>query len=236
VNYIGKAVRLPTRFLTGMDELFKQVNYRAYLRDEAMQEAFSNKLQPGTSQWSDFVDNYVRDGFTTGGQAKSETALQMARRSTFTQDFVEGGVMQKVSSMVNAHPWLRTILPFVKVPTNILKTFRDMTPGLNMLSSEFRSEFFHSDPTIAADARGRAAVGSAFWAIAVSAAASGRITGGGPKDPELRSRMLESGWQPYSLVIKDANGRKQYIEYKRYEPLAYLFGMAADTADVLGQQ
>ena len=61
-------------------------------------------------------------------------------------------------------------------------------------------------------------------------AAEGMVTGGGPKDKQLRQEMMMTGWQPYSFKIGDT-----YYSYARIEPLGSLFGMAADAADLIGQ-
>jgi hypothetical protein len=232
INYLGKAIRLPTRFLTGMDELFKQVNYRAWLRDEAYQEAFRQGLHNDPQEFASFVNRYMEDGFGKLGQAANESALLKAKQATFTQDLVEGSLVKTISDGVQKHPILRTVIPFIKVPTNLLKTARDFTPGLNLMFKDFREQFFSPDAMIAADARGRAAVGTAFWSLAAGAAVSGTITGGGPKDPELRAAKMATGWRPYSLAVPGKNGQITYVDYRRMEPLAMLMGLSADFAEV----
>jgi hypothetical protein len=232
MNWMGNAIRLPTRFLTSADELFKQVNYRAYLREEAYRDAMQRNILPGSQAFADHVDAYVRDGFTELGQGTDDLALKMAKRATFTQDFVEGSLMDTISGAVSKHPVLRATIPFVKVPTNIAKTVRDFTPGINLMFKEFRNEFFHVDPVIAADARGRAAAGVAFWSIAVGGAMSGKFTGGGPEDRKQRDALMATGWRPYSIVTENSDGSKSYIEYRRLEPFGMLLGLAADFTDV----
>jgi hypothetical protein len=61
-------------------------------------------------------------------------------------------------------------------------------------------------------------------------AAEGLITGGGPKDKRLLEQLKMTGWQPYSIRVGDT-----YYSYARTEPLGSLIGLAADTADIIGQ-
>lgn len=234
VDFAGKAIRMPSRFLTGMDELFKQLNYRAYLHAEAYDQALKNGIKDGNA-FTQFIENYMKDGFDNLGRAKNDVALNMARRSTFTQEFTEGSFMRDATNFIGKHPSLRHVLPFVRVPTNVMRLFRDFTPGVNMMFKSFRNEFFHADPLIRADARGRAAMGAAFWITAGSLAAGGMITGGGPSDPNLRKQLLATGWRPYSFVTNNQDGTKEYTEFRRMEPVATLMGMAADYHEISQQ-
>jgi hypothetical protein len=227
VDWLGKAVRLPSRTLTGADEFFKQLNYRAWLRDEAYQEAMKQGLETNPQRFAQFVGQYIEDGFDAEGRAKSDLALRKAKEATFTQDLLPNSLTSTISNAALKHPMLRQVIPFIKVPSNLLKTARDFTPGVNFLFKEFRDQFFSSDAAVAADARGRAAVGTAFWTLAGGMALSGQITGGGPKDPERRNALMATGWRPYSIKVGD-----QYLDYKRGEPFSMLLGLAADFAEI----
>jgi hypothetical protein len=39
---------------------------------------------------------------------------------------------------------------------------------------------------------------------------------------------MESGWQPYSFVLDNADGTKQYLSFQRLDPYGMFFGLAAD--------
>lgn len=226
VDALGKLIRLPTRMLTGVDEFFKQINYRAYLRDEAINEAQRLGIKDA-GEMAGFVGKFMRDGFTDSGAAKYDPALLMAQRATFTQDLVEGSLSSDLSKLASRHPLVRNIVPFVKVPVNIMKTFRDYTPGLNILFKEFRDQLTHPDSAIRSSAWGRLALGGAFWTAAYGHAAAGHLTGNGPSDPKLKQALMDTGWQPQSFVMDTPNGKK-YISYKRLEPFAMILGLVAD--------
>jgi hypothetical protein len=130
---------------------------------------------------------------------------------------------------------VRLIMPFVKTPTNIFRRAVQMTPGLNLIQTEFRKMALSADPLERATAAGRTALGGMFWTTAIGLASSGKLTGGGPSNPEERNAKLAAGWQPYSVEITGRTGKKSYISYKKLEPFAYFLGLAADWSDAAGQ-
>lgn len=68
-----------------------------------------------------------------------------------------------------------------------------------------------------------------MWTGAAMLAAEGHITGGGPVDPELKSQLMATGWQPYSVKVNGV-----YVSYNRLDPFASFLGLAADFSNVNG--
>jgi hypothetical protein len=166
-----------------------------------------------------------------GGSNKE--ALDYAREATFTQSLATetwagwpsfGELVQRMA----AHPVMRgTVLPFVKVPTNLFRAGIDATP------LAFARAQFHADVRAggerAASAIGRMSLGTTMLIGATLAASEGQITGAAPGDKELRDRWLESGRQPYSLKYTDAEGKTHYVSFQRLDPyMGMLFGITAD--------
>jgi hypothetical protein len=60
------------------------------------------------------------------------------------------------------------------------------------------------------------------------------LTGGGPGNEEERKRLVEAGWQPYSIITTREDGTKVYTSYRRLEPLGTLLGLTADFANIAG--
>jgi hypothetical protein len=234
MDYLGKTIRLPTRFLTGADEFWKVLNYNAFIREEGFKDAMERGLQPGSQEFGDYVARFVKDAFDNKGGALDQRALEYAKKAVFQGQFPQGSFMKDFSNLVAKHPALRLITPFIRVPTNIAKNFGELTPMLNLAFTDFRNAFLGrvADRDLVYEARGKMAVGAVAWMLATGMALSGKITGGGPKDPELRNQMLASGWRPYSIVIPDADGKPQYIEYLRLEPFATIASLAANFNDV----
>lgn len=73
VNFMGETVRLPSRFLMGTDEFFKQLNYRAAAKSELYYRGRTRGLEGAD------LTNYIAENFgrtiTDGGSALSEGAV-----------------------------------------------------------------------------------------------------------------------------------------------------------------
>lgn len=230
VDALGALVRMPTRVLTTADELFKQANYRAAVGSLASEEAarlgISGKELPG------FLENYMRQSYDELGRGINEDALRYAQEATFTQSPMAGSITADFMNFLGKHPGLRPIVPFVKVPTNMLREFAQYTPGLNLLQKNFRQGLFSSDPLVKSQTWGKLAVGGAGSYMVYQAAANGSITGAGPVEPKQREALMSTGWRPYSFVVDNADGTKSYIDYRRIDPAASLIGLVADVAEV----
>ncbi len=100
INFAGEVTRMPQRFLTGTDEFFKQLNYRAAAKSRLYFEARKLGLEGET------LAKHVADEFdkiiTKGGQRYSEAAvyrqaiaeaeakgLQDAEKDSFVDAYVE---------------------------------------------------------------------------------------------------------------------------------------------------
>jgi hypothetical protein len=130
----------------------------------------------------------------------------------------------------NEHPLLRgTILPFVKVPANLLREGMSYTPGVAQMRKQFWADMAAGGER-ASEAMGRMATGSVILGGATLLAVEGRITGGAPTDIDVRSRMYDKGWQPYSFVFGDKDGEKTYVPFARFDPYGLLFGIVGDIA------
>ena len=220
VDLLGEVARLPSRFLTAEDELFKAVGYRMELNAQAFRTATAEGLsgEALARRVSDIVENPPENIHLA--------AVDTARYQTFTKPLGETG--QKVQQVLRAYPALRLIAPFVRTPTNIMKYVGERTP-LAVLSRDIRADIA-SGGARRDLALARIGLGSMTMAAAAEMTASGALTGGGPKDPGMRQILRNTGWQPYSVKIGDT-----YYSYGRLDPLGMLLGLAADTAEIMGQ-
>src|SRR5438046_2373160 len=131
----AQALRFPTRLLGASDEFFKQLSYRAKVSAQAAREGMdavkSGKITQGE------LDGFISDKFKAAfdektGAALNEDALKFAEVSTFTQSLDRptwlGNWAEGISSL-SSHPALRgTVLPFIRVPSNLLRQVFDYTP------------------------------------------------------------------------------------------------------------
>ena len=257
VDFIGVAARIPGRFLKAEDEFFKQMNYRAKVMAQAAREAgelvAGGQLDPkklvdytdGTNVTKiSEVEKYIQDRFKAAfnptGTGADKAAKEYAREITYTQDLNAiktyewfGNPGARLRAFASGHPWLRgAVLPFIKVPTNLLRAVGDYTPPIAILKKEGMDILTGQqvDPQKRAAFVGRLATGTALWSAATLLAYEGRITGSAYGDKDMRNRQLESGWQPYSFVFDGPNGKKEYVSFSRLDPYGSFFGLAADWA------
>lgn len=228
VDWLGTVIRLPSRFLTTGDELFKQLNYRASAYAVVTKEASERGLKG--LELANYIETRFQE-FFENGKGIDPAALREAKISTFQEDLIQGSIAASSASFISRHPTLRLIMPFVKTPINILKQATFRTPGINLLLESYRGEL-KAGGSRAARARGQLAFGGILWGSAIALALSGRITGRGPsgKDHQKRQALMLSGWRAYSIKV----GNK-YIGYDRLDPWGAFFGIAADVAE-LGPQ
>lgn len=151
-----------------------------------------------------------------------------------------GPFVQKLQHLINQPlnlpllgetPILKFIDPFVHISSNILKqTFLQRTP-LGLLSPELRADLAGKNGPVAADtAAGRMLVGSAYALMYGSLAASGYITGAGPKEPKEADAWRRLGKQPHSVLIGDT-----WHQTNRLGPMGLHMSVAADLYGIAHQ-
>lgn len=235
----AQALRFPTRLLGASDEFFKQLSYRAKVSAEAAREGM-DAVKSGSIQQHEldnFIETKFKAAFNKDGAALNKDALAYAEQATFTQDLDRptwfGNFAQGISSL-SSHPALRgTVLPFIRVPSNLLRQVLDYTPVVGQLRKKFLVDM-QAGGSQASEALGRMTVGSGLWVGAGMLALNEKITGAAPKDPELAAAQKATGWRPYSYVSTDDKGNKVYTSFNRLDPFASFLGLAADYAQISG--
>lgn len=228
-----KFLGLPTRSLGVMDELFKQVTYRSKVLAEAHVAAAAEGLSG--KELSQRVQQALLDAFDDAGRGVNLSAVQEAKIATFSQELLPNTLGSGTQYLAQNVPLVRVILPFIKTPTNVLRYGQKLTPGLNMLQTEYRQMLSGKvGPEAQAQAIGQLSMGSLYLGAAALLATSGFITGGGPSDRRQQQLLKQAGWQPYSFVTLDEKGNKRYTSYGKYDPVAMPLGIVADMVDASG--
>ena len=238
---VEKIIETPTRFLSASDEGFKQLNYRAAVYAQAVAEGIrkglSKKKKFKTADGKSYseLDKYVEDRFDEAflpnkeANPKFKRALEYAQENTFTKALGQGTLGKSVQSAVNQVPVLRQIMPFVRTPVNIARAVWDRSP-LGIFRKQFREELFSNNPTIKAQAVGKQVMGGALFTSAIVLAWNGLITGGVPRDKNIRRQKFDTGWRPYSFKLGDT-----YYSYERLDPMGMFFGLVADYATIANE-
>jgi hypothetical protein len=204
--------------------------------DEARQAGKINTPEDADRIHKDFMqENYEA---VEGFKDIADSALDYAREATFTRPLNKDaggleGVSAKWQTIVNSHPYLRILTPFVRTPVNLMLFFGQRFlpaagyfPLGNKLHKRFAEDMASKNPQLRAEATGRFATGAAMFGAAAYMVMNGNITGGGPTDPEQRKTMELAGWQPYSIRIGET-----YYSYKRFDPFSTFLGIVADSVE-----
>jgi len=222
VDFLGAGVRLPGRALMAEDELFKAIGYRMELNAQAYRMATDEGLK-GTNLAKRIME--IKSDPETLAPNVHAAAVDASRYQTFTKP-LESKLLQALSKTDSAA--LRVVVPFIRTPTNIVKFAFERTPLAPFMKS-VRTDI--AGGGAARDlALARISLGSMTMATVATLAASGQITGGGPTSPKLKAHLYNQGWQPYSVKVGDT-----YYAYGRLEPIGMLFGLAADSTEIMGQ-
>ncbi len=248
-------VTLPGRTLMASDEFFKGINYTNELVAEATRTgivSYDAALKAGkTIADADAIQKAAVDQFLLEPPAYIS---QLAEVGTFTQK-LEGRIGQFQTATTPNTPAafaLRTQIPFISTPVNVMSEALQRTP-LAPLTSSFRQAIAKGGKE-ADMAMTKVGLGSAALYGFSEFATSGMVTGSGPGEKGTREAMIRQGWQPYSFVLdfdeKDEGFRqalsafpgnvrfgsgdysgKVYLSYQGMEPIGALLAMSADYID-----
>ena len=242
----GKAVRIPFRFLGAEDQFFKGIGYRQSVNGLAYREA--NKLGLTGRKKAQFINdvkdadlsilqNRRRLAINEGQQEKAaeiakqidtidkvrQAARDSARYQTFTN--TAGPIAQGIKNFVSRYPEFRFIVPFINTPANIITFALERTPAAPLLQRY--KDAIRKGGADADIARARMIMGTGVMSYVTYLGTQELITGRGPNDPAA-NRIWRENHQPYSIRV----GNRWYA-YNRVEPLGVLFGLGADTAEII---
>jgi hypothetical protein len=251
MNYV---TTLPGRSLMSADEFFKGINYTYELSAETARlgiNTFDEALKRGDSiadalkAKTDAMDNFLLD--------PPDYISGLAETGTFTQK-VEGfaATLQNIKPNTAMGFALRTQLPFVSTPVNVMGESLSRTPFAAFTPSFYSA--MKQGGKEADMAMTKVGLGSAAIYGFSQMATGGAITGAGPGEKGTRQAMERQGWQPYSFVF-DVSGiqedtrqlfsqfpdmvrfgsgdyaGKVYLSYQGMEPVGALMAMSADYVD-----
>jgi hypothetical protein len=224
------AMGFPTRALGAVDEAVKTTVYKSHVAGLAWEEGAKQGLSGAP------LDQYIKGRLAGSvdefGRATDVVAKLEAQTSTFSQDLLPGTLGKGVQSFVSMFPPAKLVLPFVKTPTNVLRMGIKYSPILNLAQTEYRQMIrgeLGADRQ--AQAFGQMVVGSLLMTTAAYLVSSGRFTGGGPANKQLKAELVAKGWQPYSIITKNADGTNSYFPLGRFDPYGLPFGIIADLQD-----
>ena len=219
--------RIPTRLLEFEDTFFKVMAKRMSI----YQQAYRSGKTKGLS--GDELSNHIGDYVFNPPDAAVKQTDSHAKYITLQTDLDNVG---KGINAIRKIPGMRYFLPFFKTPYNAFKYAAiDRGPiGFFYGETAAAMKAAKAPGASAADkaagqmAQAKLFVGNATGAAVFMMAKNGEVTGGGPTDPDLRSALRRTGWQPYSIKVGNT-----YYSYQAAEPFSSILGLAADAAEAM---
>jgi hypothetical protein len=141
--------------------------------------------------------------------------MTFATRAVFQEPL--GPRLAKFQAWARSVPGLEFIIPFIRTPANILKQGLEYSPA-GALMQGVRQEGRAGTQAQARVAVGTAAAGALAWL-----AASGRMSGSGPRDEGERTALMEKGWRPNSFKIGDS-----WVSYQLFQPVSVQASLIAN--------
>lgn len=226
VRYLRMGV--PTNWQMAADDFNKSWHYNAYRRTYAWEQAMA---EGGTAE---DVTSRFRKLFENTPQEIHEQALAKALKNSFQEpltprlqhlaDIVDDATWQVPGTSIEI-PFGRLIMPFTKVPANIAKWPFANSPAALAMPSFWRD--VRAGGSRRALALTRVGMGTGVIGVTWAMASADNLTGYGPRDPDLRSKWLNTH-QPYSFRGPDGG----WYSYLSFGGASLLIGMAADGFDV----
>jgi hypothetical protein len=246
INMIGVTTRLPGRFLASEDEFFKVISKRKVL----YREAYRRKMMTYEEAIRGGVDKVKAKEMAQAKYTEiileppadiAEMMTNEAKIMTFQDD--PQGAWATLVNVANL-PGMKTIVPFSKTPTNIVKQVFDRTFNYSPIYKAIKQNLPNNMQGI--DQGGSKISGQEFdralsklvmgnglfmGMVMVADGAFGDniiINGSGPSDWKARRYMRSANIPPYSIGIKQDNGEYKYITFSRLDPLSGILAMASD--------
>jgi hypothetical protein len=246
----SKITAMPGRVIAAQDEAFKAGGYvfernaLAYRAAKALEDSLLSQGVDPAQAAARAAERLVEVKKNPPPEIDL-AAIDFGKMLTFSRNL--DGFAKSVQDFSNRNVLTKTTLPFVRTPTWLI------SEGLQHsyfapLSKQWRMDMAAGGAK--ADlAAAKFGLGSMFMAGATSLAVEGKITGGGPSNPDLRKAYMRDGWRPYSIALdedeydedflKFLNGfkfldpsvgknKKLYISMRGLDPIVRPLAMAAD--------
>lgn len=250
-DILGGVLRSSGRIMGATDEFLSQLNYRGLAWADALKNA-RQELGSGSSslEIEALAEQYFKEPdryFSARNEATNVNLLYETRKLIYQNnlnrkilDPITGEEIKMeetswVSNFGNLFeqarlrvPVLKFVMPFVRTPYNILEQIVDYTPA-----AQFTKKYKQLTGQKKSIADAKMLIGGAMITLSSMLAFSGKVTGSPPTDDKARKILMQSGWQPYSFVVTNPDGTKQYLSYKRLEPIASIAGLGADIANLV---
>ncbi|QYU68581.1 hypothetical protein J4558_00065 [Leptolyngbya sp. 15MV] len=238
IDYVGRALNLPTRMLLAEDDFFKTVFRQSEMHALAVREA-QRQIAAGVPR--EQALNYAAVLLTESNRPLWNEASEYARFLTFQ---TEGGLMLRAVGGALQNPLLKPFVPFLQTPTNIVLAMaeRNILTALPFMAAPntrlrrmIEAGGATRDVALARIATGSLMIGAAAtmaWEMnpvdGLRSNAPIVITGSRPGGAD--GQAFDRVFQPYSIAVRQDDGSYRSVSYARYDPLSGLLAIGADIA------
>lgn len=242
----GRLARTSFRKLDVEDQFFKALTGAGVLRKLAMRRARQALGEAASAEAVRARAAEIVEEALSPTSPRHADLLQEVEKEKLSRTFQDdpGRLGSDLIRLARDNRLVAVIFPFIKTPANILKVTLQRSP-LGYGEAKRRYDVWRKAIAEgagaaevrrlqgeAADAIARPLLGTTLLAGFAALAQAGVMTGGGPTDSNEERLLRDSGWQPYSFVFRDGEGRRYYVPYNRFEPVSTIFGYAADLIEI----
>ena len=248
IDYVGGVLRLfSSKPMMAVDEIFKAANYRGALYAKAVREGLDKgmelsklkKVLVDSGNYTEkelasmtekqihkhYYKTVAEDAYQNITAQEHRDLMQVAKRSVF-QGELEGKLGEALEATKDI-PFMWTVVPFVRTPSNIVSEMVDRTPIIQFVKPSIRAAYQRGGKD-RAEVFAKMCTGFSLYGVGLSLAATGAITGAPPKDPTARKMWLDAGNVPYALMVGD-----KAVTYDRLDPVGMFFGMSATAYQIV---
>ena len=236
-----------TKLMAATDDAFTFLLGRAKMREKAMRrvlELQSDGVEiPNITSdvMKAYQDDFYAEIFDANGNIKDDATMFAKKEVTLTQDLT--GFSKGLNDVLTSNPYVRPFFLFARTGVNGLALTAKHTPGFNFLVKEFNDIAFATADNLGnlkkygintaeelhnakALQTGRFAIGTAVTFMAINAWMTGRLSGNGPSDRQMRQGWVDGGYEPRTIEVGGVR-----VGYDSIEPFNLILSTIADVGD-----
>jgi hypothetical protein len=242
-----------SRVMNASDLAFHTIIGKQKARSEAFLKAYDEFTDAGIPITDDTFPDLMRkyegalenEVFDDSGMLRDSFARFAADEAAMTKELPQW--VANIENAFQSQPLLRPFMLFTRTGYNALELTGKHTPFINRFINEVHKiktlptghqdliqyGIRTADEHEAAKAliKGREVMGTMTIFGATSLYLSGRLSGNGPQDKQLRDAWLQQGWVPRSVLLPTPAGPR-WVSYDSLEPFNGFLAFVADVGDV----